>query len=88
VDAATWTWGIGELVGTGVNEYLGYGWTGWLFWLKDRALCNLLMGGIWTPHIYRVFDGKRKRWDGVRETIEQLNTRIAASKKAVKAKKA
>jgi dimethylaniline monooxygenase (N-oxide forming) len=31
VDAATWTQAIDELAGTGVNEYLGYGWTGWLF---------------------------------------------------------
>lgn len=88
VDAATWTRAIDDLAGTGINEYLGYGWDGWLFWLKDRALCNSLMGGIWTPHIYRVFNGKRKKWDGAKQTIEQLNARIAASKKAGKAKKA
>ncbi|RMZ67375.1 dimethylaniline monooxygenase 2 [Pyrenophora seminiperda CCB06] len=61
-DAGKWVKAMDDLAGTGVNEYLGYGWKGWLFWIKERKFCNLLMDGIWSPHIHRVFDvGKRNK---------------------------
>jgi dimethylaniline monooxygenase (N-oxide forming) len=81
LEPGTWTKAMDKLAGTGVDEYLGYGWKGWMFWLRERKLCNLLMGGIWSPHIYRVFDGKRKKWDGAVEAIERVNAAIAESKK-------
>lgn len=81
-DPGAWVKAMDNLAGTGVNEYLGYGWKGWLFWLKERKLCNLLMGGIWSPHIHRVFDvGKRKCWDGAREAVWKVNESVAAMKR-------
>jgi dimethylaniline monooxygenase (N-oxide forming) len=76
-DAGTWVTAMDDLAGTGVNEYLGYGWKGWLFWWKERRFCNLLMGGIWSPHIHRVFEGKRAVWEGARSAIEGVNERVA-----------
>jgi dimethylaniline monooxygenase (N-oxide forming) len=86
VDARRWTRTIDDLGGTGINEYLGYGWKGWWFWITDMSFCNLLMGGIWTPYVYRVFDGKRKEWDGARKAIVGVNETVAASKRRQKAK--
>jgi dimethylaniline monooxygenase (N-oxide forming) len=73
VDAGPWMQTMSNLAGTGVSEYLGYGWKGWWFWVRNMKFCNLLMGGIWSPCIYRVFDGKRNKWDGARNAIEKVN---------------
>ncbi|KAF3940055.1 hypothetical protein ABW19_dt0209252 [Dactylella cylindrospora] len=72
VKPGPWTHWVNDAAGTGVNEMLGYGLSGWSFWWRDRAFCNLLMDGLASPHMYRVFDGKRKKWDGVREAIEKV----------------
>lgn len=74
-DTGVWLRAMDSLAGTGVNEYLGYGWKGWSFWLRERKFCNMMMGGIWSPHIHRVFEGKRRRWEGAREAIVQVNQR-------------
>lgn len=81
-DAGAWVGAMDELAGTGVNEYLGYGLKGWLFWLRHRNFCNMLMGGIWSPHIHRVFEGKRKRWDGAGEAIVKVNERVRELRRA------
>lgn len=80
-DADPWMRAIEGLAGTGVYEYLGYGWKGWLFWLRDRSFCNMLMGGIWSPHIHRVFEGRRKTWAGARQAIERVNEAVAARRR-------
>ncbi|KAI4610640.1 hypothetical protein J4E83_008254 [Alternaria metachromatica] len=86
-ETGDWVAAMDGLAGTGVNEYLGYGWKGWLFWLQNRKFCNLLMGGIWSPHIHRVFStGKRKCWDGAREAIERVNESVAKMRKEEKKK--
>lgn len=64
VDGGTWLHAFDELAGTGINEYLGWGWRGWWFWLTNMRLCNMLVGGIWSPHTHRFFEGKREKWDG------------------------
>lgn len=73
VKAGDWMRWANDAAGTGVNELLGYGLKGWSFWLTNRRLCNLLMGGIYSPHIYRVFEGKRRKWDGATAEIERVN---------------
>ena len=56
-------------------------------WLRERRFCNLLMGGIWSPSIHRVFStGKRKCWDGAREAIERVNERVAKMREEAKKK--
>jgi dimethylaniline monooxygenase (N-oxide forming) len=64
----SWTRWLHEMAGTGVNENLGYGAKGWRFWLRNFGLNNLVMG-FDTPIVLRLFDGKRKRWDGARDAI-------------------
>ncbi|KAJ0362175.1 hypothetical protein COL26b_013433 [Colletotrichum chrysophilum] len=73
VNGIEWTAWADRTAGTGVDEYLGWGWKGWKFWLQEPRFCSMLMGGIYSPHMYRYFDGKRKKWDGAREEIERLN---------------
>jgi dimethylaniline monooxygenase (N-oxide forming) len=88
VDAGPWLRVMDDLAGTGVNEYLGYGWKGWWFWIREMKFCNLLMGGIWTPHIYRVFEGKRRKWDGAKGAVEKVNKEVEERKKKMKEKAA
>ncbi|KIX01095.1 uncharacterized protein Z518_10161 [Rhinocladiella mackenziei CBS 650.93] len=75
VRAPDWNDWLNETSGSRVNEYLGYGLQGWAFWLQDRKFCNLLMDGIYSPHVYRLFDsyGRRKAWAGAREAIISVN---------------
>jgi dimethylaniline monooxygenase (N-oxide forming) / hypotaurine monooxygenase len=60
---------LNRAAGTGVDENLGYGLQGWKFWVRDRKLCDLMMRGVMTRFTYRVFEGRRKKWDGARDAI-------------------
>lgn len=87
VEGGKWITAMDNLAGTGVNEYLGYGWRGWRFWLTDNKFCRLLMDGIWSPHVHRVFDmGKRKPWPCAREEIQRVNGDVAAARRQNKVK--
>lgn len=77
VDGGPWLRAFDDLAGTGVNQYLGYGWKGWWFWLQNMRLSNMLMAGIWSPHIHRFFEGKRTKWGGAKDAIEKVNRRDA-----------
>jgi dimethylaniline monooxygenase (N-oxide forming) len=71
-----WDWfkWADSAAGLGVIERMGYGVKGWKFWWQDRKLCKLMMDGLMSPHIMRMFDeGKRKPWDGARREIERVN---------------
>lgn len=68
-----WRAWLNNAAGNGLNEYLGWGWRGWWFWLWNRKFCHLLMTGVDSPLIQRLFPGRRKRWDGAREAIEKVN---------------
>ena len=73
VNQGEWRAWLHAAAGTGVNEKLGYGLQGWLFWFRERQLCSLLMTGIDTPFVSRLFGGRRKRWPGARQAIESAN---------------
>ncbi|KAK7432321.1 hypothetical protein QQZ08_001269 [Neonectria magnoliae] len=73
VPARDWLVWADKTAGMGVEENMGWGWRGWLFWLKERRLWNMLMDGPQTAAVWRLFDGKRKKWDGARAEIEQAN---------------
>lgn len=89
VDAGPWMRAMNELGGTGVNEHLGYGRKAWWFWMRNMKFCNLLVGGIWSPCIYRVFDGEKgKSWAGAREAVEHVNAQVQERTKMQKAKTA
>ncbi len=67
---------LNEVSGNGVNDALGWGWEGWSFWWKERELYGLIVGGINTPFLYRLFEGRkgsRKRFEGAREAIYRAN---------------
>lgn len=80
VQADLWMAWADEAAGTGVGTKLGYGLEGWKFWWNERKLCDLLMTGVYTPHIYRLFDGKRKKWDGAKQAIVDVNESLKRSK--------
>lgn len=82
VDGGAWHRAMDDMAGTGVTQHLGYGWKGWWFWLSNMELCNMLMGGVWSPHIHRYFEGKRRRWQGARAAIEKVNGSRATSTKS------
>lgn len=78
VFAPDWEAWLENTAGTRLSEHLGYGPSGWAYWAKDRKFCNLLMDGLYSPHILRLFDspGKRKTWDGAREAIIKVNEAV------------
>jgi dimethylaniline monooxygenase (N-oxide forming) / hypotaurine monooxygenase len=80
VRQAGWFAWADEAAGARVGEHLGWGVEGWKFWLSDRRFCGMLMDGIYTPYVWRLFEGKRKRWEGARVEIEKLNTRAGRKK--------
>jgi dimethylaniline monooxygenase (N-oxide forming) len=73
VKPGPWMTWVNDTAGTGVNDMLGYGIAGWSFWYREREFCKILMDGIYSPHIYRLFDGKRKKWDLAKEAILKAN---------------
>ncbi|KAM0323264.1 hypothetical protein ACHAQA_008855 [Verticillium albo-atrum] len=75
-----WVAWADKAAGTRVSEHLGWGLAGWRFWLRDRRFYSMLADGIYTPFVWRVFEGKRKRWDGARGAIEKVNAQVAARK--------
>ena len=67
---------LNKAAGNGMEEKLGWGREGWTFWWKDREMYKLIMDGVNTPFVYRLFEGRagaRKRWDGAREAIYRAN---------------
>ncbi|KAI6780778.1 Dimethylaniline monooxygenase [N-oxide-forming]-like protein [Emericellopsis cladophorae] len=60
--------------GLGVFERLGWGPKGWLFWWQQRDVWRMLMDGVLTSVMWRLFDQrKRKPWAGARAELERLN---------------
>lgn len=81
VKPGEWMRSVNEATGTGVNEKLGYGIKGWVFWLREKKFCDMLMKGVFSPHVFRVFEGnKRKGWGGARAAIEKANESVKAVK--------
>jgi dimethylaniline monooxygenase (N-oxide forming) len=73
VNRGPWIRWLNDAAGTGVNENLGCGLQGWLYWLSELGFCSLLMTGLDSPHILRLFNGRRKIWVGAREAILRAN---------------
>lgn len=71
-----WEWfsWCDETAGIGLVKRMGYGPDGWKFWVQDRKLCGLVMDGLMSPHLFRLFDeGKRKPWSEAQEAVEKVN---------------
>jgi dimethylaniline monooxygenase (N-oxide forming) len=77
---------LNKVAGNGMNEMFQWGrWEAWRFWWNERELYKLIMDGIDTPFVYRLFDSPRGKlgrpsWDGAREAIYKANGRTWKSK--------
>lgn len=80
VDEASFRHFLHDMAKTRVNQMLGYGWEGWNFWWREPQLCSVLLTGIESPHLYRLFDPpsetRRKRWPAARAAIEIANEQL------------
>ena len=69
---------LNRAAGNSVDEHLGWRWKGWRFWWRERELWRLIMDGVNTPYVYRLFEGRegaRRKWDGAKEAIYRANGR-------------
>lgn len=72
---------LNKVAGNGMNEMFQWGrWEAWGFWWNERELYKIIMDGIDTPFVYRLFDSPRGKlgrpsWDGAREAIYKANER-------------
>ncbi|KAF3907848.1 hypothetical protein ABW20_dc0101101 [Dactylellina cionopaga] len=73
---------LNDASGNGVNEILGagcgaWGWKAWKFWWNERKLYYLLMDGVDTAYVQRLFEGRgekgRRRWEGARAAVLRAN---------------
>ncbi|KAG9777500.1 hypothetical protein KCU88_g4528, partial [Aureobasidium melanogenum] len=88
VNAPEWVEWAEDTAGVRVSEQLGYGIQGWRFWLRDPQLCKMLLDGILSPHIYRLFESdRRKAWSGAREAIEKANKQAKERLDLIRAQK-
>ncbi|KAK5048179.1 hypothetical protein LTR84_005849 [Exophiala bonariae] len=73
-----WFRWVQDVAGAEVERNLNYAsLQAWKFWWNDRKLCALLTDGIWSPHMYRLFDGdRRQKWTQARATIERVNSDV------------
>lgn len=85
VQPGEWLAWADKTAGTGVFDRLGWGAKGWKFWWTDKEMWSMLMDGVMTSAMWRLFDeGKRKPWDGARREIQRLNALARAEDQAVK----
>ena len=82
-----WMKWLHDAAGTNVETKLGYGLSGWRYWLTNMSSCNMMVTGISTPHVWRLFDGRRKKWDSAAAAIRKVNEDADARKKEIKADK-
>ncbi|KAJ9500880.1 hypothetical protein H2202_003438 [Exophiala xenobiotica] len=85
VRSGLWLPWVQDTAGCEVAKYLDFfSLPAWKLWWQDREFSNLLVHGIWSPHLYRLFEpkrpGGRKKWDGAREAIERVNADVKAGR--------
>ncbi|ROT43043.1 dimethylaniline monooxygenase [Sodiomyces alkalinus F11] len=69
-----WMKFLHRTAGTGMYEHMSWGWRGWWFWLRERRVCGMMGWGVYSPHMYRLFEtGKRSAWPGARDAIIRVN---------------
>lgn len=73
MDAGAWMKWLHNVAGTGVNERFTYDLKSWWYWLMDMRNVSNLMSGVPSPFLWRLFDGRRKKWDGAAKAIREVN---------------
>lgn len=79
VQGPQWMAWVEATAGVRLQEHLSpFSLTAWKLWWQDRELSRMLIDGILSPHIYRLFDseGRRRKWDGARAAIEKVNADV------------
>ncbi|MBE7181743.1 MAG: hypothetical protein INR71_11160 [Terriglobus roseus] len=65
---------------SGCDVLKHFGWLSskaWSFWWSDREMYKLCKSGVFSPAIWRLFEGgKRKAWPGAREQILKDNAAV------------
>ncbi|KAL7938595.1 flavin monooxygenase-like protein [Trichoderma chlorosporum] len=84
VRPSAWLSWADRTAGMGVGEHVGWGWSGWLFWWRERKLWRMVMDGPFTSAFWRLFPGRRKCWDGARAEIVRLNKEVEESRAKAK----
>ena len=73
---------LNAAAGTGFYERVGSwtSWKCWKLWWQDPKLYKLLIDGIFTAHVLRLFETDRVRqaWPGARAAIEKANADVQA----------
>ena len=84
-DSLEW---IDQAAGVGLYKNLGGGWVNWRawkLWWEDKEFYHILLNGIFTPAIWRLFEtGKRRAlpWDECKQMIISENKRAEADQRA------
>lgn len=81
VQDESWAKAMHDLAGTACNEMLGYGTAGWKWWFSDPGFAGLVMGGVESAFVMRLFEGKRKKWEGAKDAILEVNRQAEALEK-------
>ncbi|KAK2612116.1 hypothetical protein QQS21_001846 [Conoideocrella luteorostrata] len=75
VQGAEWMAWADKAAGPGVLTRIGYGFSAWMLWMKDRQLSKVLLDGIPSPHQFRLFEnGQTRIWSGARDEILRINS--------------
>lgn len=76
-----WVGWANQTTGTVLEENVGCGVQGWRFWAREKDLYKAVMDGVYSPHIFRLFEtGKRKTWAGAAEKIFRVNEKRSDKK--------
>jgi dimethylaniline monooxygenase (N-oxide forming) len=81
MDVGVWMKWLHDVAGTGVNERFTYSWRAWYNWLLHMRYLSNLMSGVNSPHLWRLFDGRRKKWDGAEEAVKKSTEDMQRRKK-------
>lgn len=84
VNTGMWMKWLHDTADTGFNERFTYTWKGWWNWIWDWRSISNIMGGVNSPHLWRLYEGRRKRWDGADEALRKVNADIRARKERAK----
>jgi dimethylaniline monooxygenase (N-oxide forming) len=78
VRSRSWLPWVTKMGGCDLDDHLGYfTLESWKLWWSDRQTYKLLANGVWSPHVYRLFEpsrpGGRKKWGGAQQAIIRVN---------------
>ncbi|KIW41395.1 uncharacterized protein PV06_06957 [Exophiala oligosperma] len=78
-----WHSWVQDTAGCELSSYLDFfSPRAWKLYWSDPKFSKMLCHGVWSPHVYRLFEPKRpngrQKWDGAREAIERVNADVQA----------